>query len=122
MSPELQKQLLDMLAKMTDAAGSAGQQIPSLVSEKILYGRIEEPVGLLIMASLFIFCVRVVKRGIREMEQDDSSGWVFGVVGGVVGGCLGFVGACLQLDSSVMAWLAPRLYIVEWLKGMVTKS
>jgi hypothetical protein len=127
-NPELQKQLADMLAKLTDATTNAATwasgQLPSLVQEKILYGRIEETVGLLLFTSLCVYMARACQRAVNEAKEANTGDEIVaGFRSGITGfaAVVSFFFAIYQCDAAVMAWVAPRLYIVEWLKSMVTK-
>lgn len=128
MNDELQKQLAEMLAKLTSTVENSASwmagQIPPLVQEKILFGRISETLLLLLLAVvccvLFVLCRRCVLRLI-DSKYDDEMGWILGtaLTGGGAVLSLGAFG--LQLNTTVMVWFAPRLYVVEWLASLVHK-
>jgi len=123
LSEDLQKQLAAFLQSLLEATGDvkqfAADQIPPLVQEKIMLGRVEEVIWLLASSLLMYVGYRLIKFGNAE-HWDDSSCFIAGV-----GGVLAFVvGPFLWLYSLhyvIEAWFAPRLYIVEWLQSMVTK-
>lgn len=130
MNPDLQKQLSLMLAKLTDATQTAAAwttgQIPPLVQEKIVFGRVWETslwLLLVLMAFLGTFVcwkAMIAQRILLKKNQfDDDILLIFGAIGSglVAAGCV--VGAIGQLESVFMVWFAPRLYIVEWLREML---
>lgn len=123
MTPELQKQLAELLAKLMDVASDAtkwaGSQIPPLVQEKIMLGRVVESAWML-AAAVFAFViirasVRFWPRALQLTKDGDDPVVVVPVLG--VG--LGFVVLMIRLEAFALVWFAPRLYIVEWLKSMV---
>jgi len=124
MNPDLQKQLAEMLAKLTDATQNAaiwvGGQVPPLIHEKIVLGR-AEMTGFIILA---LVCALIAS---MLFVSSFRHGW-FTTDNGFarfMGGCaltvftLGLFGS--NIHEFLMVWFAPRLYIVEWLKSMVTK-
>lgn len=129
MNDQLQKQLADMLASLTqvtkDGAGWVGNQIPPLVHEKILFGRVNEPAQLILVVVFFYVMFRCAKACYKKIREDESyndpTGWILGMAGSIGGMLILSIGFCFQLETTLMVWFAPRLYIVEWLKSMVTK-
>jgi len=126
MSPELQKQLADLLGKLSDATTSgaawAAAQAGPLVHEKIVYGRVAETVqlalalgGLFVFVRLTCFCVAVLRKG----EYHDEVGYVLGGLATAIGAVVMAVFAVAQIQAVCLAWLAPRLYVVEWLRDFI---
>lgn len=117
MNEELQKQLAALLSSLmafgADAKQFAADQIPPLVAEKIAFGRVEDTLFFVVFAVACGFCVRWTVWSVREEHP-------IGIATVLCGAIFGFI-AALALHESLMVWFAPRLYIVEWLKGMVTK-
>lgn len=124
MSAELQKQLLDMLKNLltlaTTGADWVAGQIPPLVQERILLGRIEETTWLVIMVLWATLTGYMTYRGVRWaiwMFKDDGENFpafllpIFTTV-------IGLVPLMLTFHAFVLVWFAPRLYIVEWLREM----
>ena len=128
MNPELQKQLADMLAKLTDATTGAvtwaSAQIPPLVTEKIALGRAEESLWMAFSIALFIgaaICSVMLWRSALSGEGMDEDTCAAICFGQLVLFALGLLPVYWNLHSFLLVWFAPRLYIVEWLKTMVTK-
>lgn len=128
MDPDLQKQLAEMLAKLTDATQNtatwAGSQIPPLVQEKLTFGRVWETAAFLMCVLSMAVCVWFVRWCWHQEEADrysDNPAYVIGVALGGIATIVFFIISVAQLENVFMVWLAPRLYIVEWLRSMVTQ-
>ena len=130
MNEELQRQLAALLSHLlvlaNDAGGWVEAQIPPLVQEKILYGRIQHTIlGVLFAvaawrAAVFVRRFYQQANAIRPEERHrfdiwpERPGGIPCVLSTVV--CLGSVLLAVNhLEWAVMAWLTPRLFIVEWL-------
>lgn len=123
MNDELQKQLADMLAKLSAAAEHgatwAGDQIPPLVQEKILLGRIESVITAVLFVGILYIGVRFLQYCHRLQWDVDDHGQIIPAT--IFGGILivfGVVGTLINLHVAALAFFAPRLYIVEWLVGL----
>lgn len=130
MDPELQKQLAAMIAKLLDATQNAATwssaQVPLLVQEKITYGRIEHTLGVVICAAIAYASYHSCQRFFRiAKEASNLSGEEVGGVIAVLASSIGFLVsiafAIAHLNWALMAWFAPRLFIVEWLSSLVKK-
>lgn len=130
MDPELQKQLAALLAKLMDVAQQGAtwtaDQIPPLIQEKITYGRIREPAYLVVWIVVCLCVWRALPNALAlAHESPDLSARE--VAGGIstaalaVLGVVGFIAALMQVDAVLQVWLAPRLYIVEWLSSLIKK-
>ncbi len=122
MDPALQRQLADLLAKLTASAESAAtwtvSQATPLVHEKIVLGRVETTVVELLLA-LALFAVYRAVRYCQQRHWDfdgDEPGVIIGLIMGAALAAGGFIG---NGNDLLMAWFAPRLYIVEWLRSLV---
>lgn len=119
MNEDLQKQLAEMLAKLSDTAQNTatwtGNQLPLLVQEKLVFGRVWET-GLFIVVVALAFLVAMTARTAWRDQWDDDR-----VVGGMLWGMTGLnvALAVAQAYSMLMVWFAPRLYIVEWLHTFI---
>lgn len=129
MNPELQKELLTWLSSMREAAQGginfALTQAPLVVQEKVLYGRITATAWLVFSLGVLLFGSYWTRRvwtwiWAESKKRDFDGGEVFASVA-VTATCviapLGFVCSCF--DEAVKLWFAPRLYIVEWLSGLL---
>lgn len=122
MNEQLQKQLAEMLSKLTAVAQDAGKfaadQIPPLVQEKIAFGRISETIQLVIVVVLVAAMFRIARRCFRAAAAEDSDGYMVGGALAAFGTIVFALGAAFQINTTLMVWMAPRLYIVEWLREM----
>lgn len=128
MSKDLQKQLAELLAGLmnfaSDAKQFAAQQIPPLVQEKITLGRVEESIYFAACMALFAGGMYALwhfwKWGVAAGKEDDD---MYGplCLGSLLILAISVVPPLRDLHDFLLVWFAPRLYIVEWLKTMVTK-
>lgn len=131
MNEDLKKMLVEYLGKLLGAVEKAGSfaadQIPIIIQEKLQYD-FWLAVGWMVIAVLMLlvggccgWCIyRVVNCKDRASWWYDNDGMgissMFGVIiFGILGIIIFFVNAATVLQITI----APRLYIVEWLKGMV---
>lgn len=125
MSEQLQGQVSELLRALLAFAGDAKQfasdQIPPLIQEKIAFGRVTETVYLVVFMLLVVGSVMMFVKSVRVLNDDDcpSDGWIGGIIGSVVVGVVCFFVTLLQFNETAMVWFAPRLYIIEWLKGII---
>lgn len=125
LTEQLQQTLAALLANAQDAAAWTKGQIPSLVQEKILFGRVNETVQLVLCGVALYFAVKCCRICLAKAQEcgygDDPVGWVLGTAAmGAASGVL-IVAGFSQVQTVLMVWFAPRLYIVEWLMAQVHK-
>lgn len=127
MNPDLQKQLAELLAKLMAAteqgAEWAAGQIPPLVAEKILFGRVWETSLLLLLLLALLLASRVgfpfLIKGSRDWQGDgEEFAWV-GLFVLSAASVAAVISAIHAFKAALLVWFAPRLYVVEWLKGLV---
>lgn len=139
MNDDLQKQLADLLAKLMtvaqDGATWAGQQIPPLVQEKILYGRVVHSLYVVLFAIVAwraavsargFFQQACAQRAAKSKSGFDSDIWPDrpGGLASIACALVTMITAGIALANvqrALLVWLAPRLYIVEWLADLVKK-
>lgn len=124
MNDELQKQLAILLSGLmnvaNDAAKFAGDQIPPLVQEKIVFGRAWETTLLALMVALSCVLLYQVRKWFQwASEDEDSPAPILLSIFGTFGVLAGVVFSIVQCREVLLVWFAPRLYLVEWLKGMI---
>jgi hypothetical protein len=124
MNPELQRELAAWLSKLRESADAAGsfvlEQAPLIVQEKVAYGRVVETtafaallIAVAISATVALRCMR------RHFAGDEEDSNFVGLLLGGIGTFVSLVGACGQFDAVAKVWFAPRLYIMEWLAGLL---
>ena len=131
MSPELQKELAAWLASMRETAHQGAnfalEQAPLLIQEKVWYGRVSSVFLVIVALGALTLCVRWLRQGIvvsQAAEHNSYDIWLeregglqclCSATGCVVAACVALVNA----NTAITAWVAPRLYIVEWLAGLL---
>lgn len=112
MNDELQKQLAQLLAKLMeytdDAAKFAGNQIPPLVQEKIIFGRAWETTLCLLFLSLLVFGGYWSQRLWQKAATEDWDGDV--IFASIFASALWAAGFRLWLMTGydfLMVWCAP---------------
>lgn len=123
MNDELQKQLADYLAAIASSAKAGSQfvieQAPSVVQEKIAYGRAIETFELVLFIAIAYCGYRCARWGMRDRNYGDSAD-VAAVFGCIAAG-IGLLCSLIQVSYVAQVWLAPRLYIIEWVSGLLAK-
>ena len=124
MDDQLQQQLAAYLKEIATAARAGAdfaiEQAPLVVQEKIAYARVSETafcvlavLGAFIAAQAFVW-------GTREggMDADNPLAFVAQLAGGIL--CVVLtIGSLAQLNTVMLVWFAPRLYILEWVMGLL---
>jgi hypothetical protein len=120
MNDELQRQLAEflkfLLAQAQDATTWAKTQIPPLIEDKIRFGRVWHSIVALVCLGLASQLWRFVRHAWRQIPDDDD--WTLGLVAGAFGVAVAVGFALDALRDAVLAWTAPRLYVVEWLVAL----
>lgn len=126
MKEELAKQLAAWLERLSAGADFVVAQAPSIVQERLLFGRISETfyfaVGV-IGCALFAFAIhRHIARAKAEAGAhfdmiDDANPCV--VLPSFFGVVLCGVFAAVKVEALILVWFAPRIYIINWLRGLL---
>jgi hypothetical protein len=128
MNDELQKQLAALLSSLMTVANDgttwAKGEIPQLVQEQVVFARMEETfyvflcvVGFVGFSLLMVRLVRLSMDRKTEYGLRDLYGLCSCFSGVVV--LVAAVFLLFNIHPMLQVWFAPRLYIVEWLHGMV---
>jgi hypothetical protein len=124
MNEQLQKQLAEYLAALSATVKSGSdfvlEQAPLLVQEKVVYGRVIETALLIAGVGAVCFAVWVFKKGWTyeaDSYMDDTR--LMLTIPAVIGGVVATIATVTQMSAVAMVWFAPRLYILEWVVGMV---
>lgn len=124
MNQELQKALAAWLQSMLSAAQNISGQIPSVLQEKILFGRIFNTVFWVVLLlgtvalARWLFAEAAKARAETKGCEDVSPRAVrhlFACLASVMGG----IAVMGQTYTLVLVWFAPRVYLVNWLKGLL---
>jgi hypothetical protein len=127
MNDELQHQLAELLkallAAAQDAKAFAETQIPPLVWEKVWFGRVWHTavtIGCLLIAWRLTRAVRWCYER-ADFEKNDHPGFYFGAGACSIAIIFLCAGSVSEAHDALLAWVAPRIYIVEWLISITTK-
>ena len=125
---ELVQWLLDVL-KQTQ--GFVMEQAPALAREIIAFGRVYETTQLVVAAlalgcGLWYLALRL-SEAVKVLNESDDSGicvpiFIRLMVQGMVCTIGGFTGVCVSLHDAILVWAAPRLYLLEYLGGLLAGS
>lgn len=118
MTPELQKQLSDLISKLSAGLDVASNQLPALVQEKIWFGRLDLSLDAILYLILLLVCMRIVVYARRRVDTSDEIWWLGVWIPSVIFVPLMFVWL-YDLDVLLQAWIAPRVYVLEWLKDFI---
>lgn len=125
MNEQLQKELVTWLVNVRTLAEQGKdfvlEQAPLVIQEKILWARAVETFWCISAFVLTVLAIRTlpkVWKWAREKEADtDFNGCFYPVSGlytvGTIVLTLGIFAS--RLERTLQVWLAPRLYIIEWL-------
>lgn len=130
MNPELQKELAQWLAALREQAGGAVnfalEQAPLVVREKVALGRAYETTWLCLLLFVWVVAFAVVvnawkhrtARDQEDTEGPEGKGTTIACTASLV-----LAGLSLAVTGQsyyvYLVWLAPRIYVLEWLKGLL---
>lgn len=124
MNEELQRELKLWLTSLRDHAGRAEdfvlEQAPLVVREYVLLGRVESLLTVLALAIAVYGLARLCHWGVKQ-----SGDHVYGDAAApacILGGAgVILAGICLicSIHWAVVAWFAPRIYVLDYLVGLV---
>jgi phosphatidylserine synthase len=127
LDPELKKQLQQLLATLLanaqDAATWAKGEIPLLIREKIAFGRAWDTSFLIlcIIALAVMYKWPFQKWRSHEFNDNDNK-WLAAVLLLILPTIALCIMTLVMLNSTLLVWFAPRLYIVEWLFDLVRSA
>jgi len=108
------QELIEFIKAGTEVVG---EQAPLVAQEIVMYGRASNT--LYVIGSLIVLFAWY-KALVWAWNDETSSNWeapvtIFGVVI-IVFALLGF---CASISSAIMAWFAPRLYVLDTIKDFI---
>jgi hypothetical protein len=121
MNEKLQQEIAAWLETIRTGAESAGNfvltQAPLVVQQKVAWGRAFETtwlvIGAIALLALLYYAKRVYAWSSKNSDEGFSIGFLYT--------CLSFGVFLLTMDQlklTLQVWLAPRLYIIEWLVSL----
>ena len=115
MNDELKNKSVEILAQIQEAVQSgaevAGQQIPEIARQYVVYGMVMNWA----MALFFSVVIVLLYRKIRSMKSNDSRD-SFPVM---VFLALSFVPLCIYLESALLVTLAPKVWLIKEIADLI---
>ena len=123
MTPELQKVLEEWLRAMLNATQNVAGEIPAMLWEKVLLGRIMGLVFSVFLLGIMPLGAKVIWKQAGKLSSGaDYDLWDQEVVRGCTLVALVvsvIIGVFVVIPETLTAWVAPRVYVMEWLKGLI---
>lgn len=127
MNEETTKQLNEFLSKLNDGGDIILEQAPLFIQEIVTYGRGVHTAAFLAgivlafstAAASTWFFKRSNEAGSRGNQDAGTGLGVAGIFSVIIGGAVSAVLTFSNFDAMVQVWLAPRLYVVEYLAKLV---
>lgn len=113
MNERMQESLNKILEAVEDGVDLLGDEIPALAQEVILYGRVSTGLAILLFVVGVIAGICVFRR--RNAYEDSDA--AFGISVGMT--AVSIVGLIVAGGEAIKPWVAPRLYLVDQLKGLL---
>ena len=118
----LNKFVETMLGMLQDASAFAKAEIPQVCKEIILYGRVKEAIGLLICVAVVTIAVKKAPPHFKKWSDAgsyDGEEFMVAGIGFTISGIIAAMAGLCSLQNVILAWVAPRLYLIEYFKGLV---
>lgn len=121
MKEQLKEQLMaslgEVLTYVKAGAAMVGEQVPLILKEIIVWSMAQSAVGVIGLGIGAYLCCRMAERDILDGDASRTFplGMIFGTTLGMF--CLG--GAIVNLLTFLKVWLAPRVFLIEYLRGMM---
>ena len=114
--------LLDNLVSLLEKTGEfVLEQAPPLAQEIIAYGRATTSITVasgIVFLIAFIFISRSNIKADWD-EIDENPEMIFRIIANIGTGLLGVMLVALNTNNCLMAWVAPRLYLLKTIKSML---
>jgi len=117
MNEELKEKANEMLLKLLTGMEQAGDfamaELPEVIEQLILYKAVYH-------TSIFLFClvalpIVVYKTYKLQIEYDEVPVFPFGISFAMIL----IIGICVNFDDMIMVCFAPKLYLLEYARGLV---
>lgn len=122
MNEETTKQLNEFLSKLNDGGDIILEQAPLFIQEIVMYGRGVHTAAFLAgiaLANITLFVSAWLFKKEAEADCNDGMYGVSGIFSVLTGGAVSTGLTFSNFDAMVQVWLAPRLYVVEYLAKLV---
>lgn len=117
--------VLDSLLEGLERGGDfVAEQAPLVVQELLLWKRCWLTFGTAALTALavafFVFAVLACRRSYLAKEYSSArESWGFACLGSLVGGVASTVACGHTAYWCSMVWLAPRVYLIEYVRGLI---
>lgn len=116
MKPDLQDKLVEILTSIQAAANRANdfavEQLPDIAQSYIMYGQITCTLASALFLVLTVICVVLAV----HMVKNDNEEYL---PGPILFGVASLFGLALALPSTVMVWVAPKVWLLKEIAGML---
>lgn len=136
MSEDMKKTLEEYLTKLLSAAENGvtwtAEQIPFIIQEKLTFdwyvALIWFIIGLSVFSAALIFGPKwhrtyneICREGGQRYHNDEEEKYIFGTIASCFAGVISIPIMIYNVMTMVKIAVAPRLYIIDWLKDMVMR-
>lgn len=128
MKEELQGKLVEILTSIQTAAGKASDfamaELPDIAQSYIVYGRASSVIGILVglimiaAAAWGAHLIIKANKGAKAYEEPIGLN-VFGGLGLTFIGAMGGFTALFSLQSALLVWFAPKVWLLKEIAGML---
>lgn len=128
MNEQLQAKLVEILAGIQSATKAAGdfavEQLPEIVQQYILYGRIASLVWVFVGIAIFAVGALSIKRARLEghgewkyesFMKDFGLGYWLGAIFCVTG----LISSAISINSALLVWFAPKVWLIKEIASLI---
>ena len=133
MKEELNGKLVEILTSIQSAAGKASDfamaELPDIAQNYIAYGRAIHSAGLMLSCVVLLVAVFVgLRYAVFNKEWIDRDGWRNGqwaearivvAIGSSIVSVVSFVMVTLSAPPAALVWLAPKVWLLKEIAGML---
>jgi len=115
----------DYTQKLIESLENGGDWItgefPAFIQEVLTYYRAVNTLGALFSCGLFALGVWLLIKATRYSQKEayDVDGEFLYLIGGIIAGSFGLIATIISGAVALQVWLAPRVFLVEWLGGLL---
>lgn len=124
MNNEMQDKLVEILSSIQTATGKASdfaiEQLPDVAQSYVMYGRISLTVWIIASLAAIFGSWRLIQFGRKLLDEDElSAGGTYGGMFGVIGLVVFSITAVTSLNSAILVWAAPKVWLLKEIAGML---
>lgn len=124
MNEELQGKLVEIIGSIQTAAGKASdfalEQLPDVAQSYVAYGRVSTLTALTVCVGALIAYGLTLRLCFARRNEDDGVSLFFvGILGGVFVAMPAFIASLVYLNAAILVWLAPKVWLLRELAGLV---